>query len=156
MACVLPLKSTFTVSLNPPLSPFFVKGGLLSSSLLEREDRRDSFVFNRYSDNKTIYPRMSMVLSTKVTSISVSVRNRYPSVPAESAWSYLNPRRTLPAFILISIHQYSHMLHQSLIITHGHNLLNTLILLHVGFQDGIEDFVRRKAVRILLIRLQLG
>src|ERR1017187_3122691 len=85
----------------------------------------------------------------------VAAGDRISPVAAEGAAAHADARRCLTALVFVAFHEIQNTSDRlSIEAPHG-NLVHRKIFLDEGFQNGVQDLVRRQAVGVLLIRPQL-
>src|SRR5215210_2896739 len=88
--------------------------------------------------------------------LAVAVGDGHAPVAAEGAGGDLYAGRGLAALVLGPVHQAHGALYVFFVEAGGDDLTYTLVLFHVGLEDGVEDFVGRQGVGVALVFPKLG
>src|SRR4051812_36484664 len=86
---------------------------------------------------------------------NVPVDDGHPAVAPEGPLGDLDPWRSLPPLVLATVDELDHPRHRLRPVAGRHQLFGAEVVLDVADQDGVELFVRREAVGVLLARLEL-
>ena len=79
-----------------------------------------------------------------------------PAILAKSLRGDFHAGGGLAALVLVPVAHPHDSPDEFLVKTHRRDLRDALVLLHVCVDYGVEDFIRRKRVHILLVRPKLG